>query len=86
MQRSSAELEKKSDHHQLIRDAEKVERRKKSVEGMVQQAGGNPDMDSVVKTKGEGVSRKVDSNVNCCRSRLQWGLDASMGAPALRIV
>ena len=56
------------------------------MKGMVQQAGGNPDMDSVVKTKGEGVSRKVDSNVNCCRSRLQWGLDASMGAPALRIV
>lgn len=28
MQRSSAELEKKSDLHQLIRDAEKVERRK----------------------------------------------------------
>lgn len=28
MQRSSAELEKKSDHQQLIRDAEKVERSK----------------------------------------------------------
>ena len=52
MQRSSAELEKKSDHHQLIRDVEKVESRKESVEGMVQQAGGNPDMDSVAKTKG----------------------------------
>ena len=32
MQRSSAELEKKSDYHQLIRDVEKVERRKKKYE------------------------------------------------------
>lgn len=59
---------------------------KKSVEGMVQKAGGNPDMDSVAKTKGEGVSRKVDSHVSCCRGHLQWGLDAPMEAPALRIV
>lgn len=56
------------------------------MEGMVQKAGGNPDMDSVAKTKGEGVSRKVHSHVSCCRGHLQWGLDAPMEAPALRIV